>query len=165
MKFAYPLNIRKIVKPPLPAGYWGNGCVPMYVKRVVKDLVDQPIWETADLIKKSKYNASDEYVHSFIDFQEQNYEKGITAGKGVSGLTDWRHLGHHTVDFGWGGPVTVLPLTRNIFGSVEPTYFLPSSASDEKKDGFRVLVYLQEHAVPAFQELMERFSRLEFGST
>ncbi|XP_059669889.1 10-deacetylbaccatin III 10-O-acetyltransferase [Cornus florida] len=166
VKFAYSINIRKLVKPPLPVGYWGNGCVALYVQLSAKDLVEQPIWVTANLIKKSKGNATDEYVRSFIDFQELNYEKGITAGKGVSGFTDWRHLGHSTVDFGWGGPVTVLPLSRHLLGSVEPCFFLPySSATEGKKDGFKVLVYVQESAMPAFRVEMDKFSIQEFGSS
>ncbi|KAG4142523.1 hypothetical protein ERO13_D06G134550v2 [Gossypium hirsutum] len=120
VKFSYLMNIRKVVKPALPAGYWGNGCVAMYAKVSAKDLIEQPLWKTAELIKKSKSNASDEYVRSFIDLQELHYEDGITAGKGVSGFTDWRHLGHSAVDFGWGGPMTVLPLSTNFFGSMEP---------------------------------------------
>lgn len=164
MKFAYSINMRKLVKPPLPGGYWGNGCVPMYVKLSAKDLVQKPLWETAEQIRKSKSNATDEYVRSFIDFQELHRGEGITAGKGVTGFTDWRHLGHSTVDFGWGGPVTVLPLSRNLLGSVEPCFFLPySSASVGDKDGFKVLVNLRVTAVPAFSEAMDKFSRLEFG--
>lgn len=124
VKFAYSINIRRLVKPSLPAGYWGNGCVPMYVQLSAKDLVEQPIWETAELIRKSKTNVTDEYVRSFIDYQHLHYADGITAGKWVSGFTDWRHLGHSTVDFGWGGPVTVLPLGRNLLGSVDDTLSL-----------------------------------------
>lgn len=161
VKFAYSLSVRKLLK--VPRGYWGNTCVPMFAKVCAKDLVEKPLWETAELIKKSKHNATEEYVRSFIDFQELNYAHGITAGRGVSGFTDWRHLGHSTVDFGWGGPVTVLPLTRNLLGSVEPCFFLPySSVSGGEKDGFRVLVNLGEAAMPAFREEMDKFSRLEF---
>ncbi|KAL6282425.1 hypothetical protein ACE6H2_013354 [Prunus campanulata] len=163
--FAYSINVRKLVNPPLPAGHWGNGCVAMYVKLSAKDLTEKPIWAVAEQIKKSKSNTTDEYVRSFIDFQELHYEEGITAGKEVSGFTDWRHLRHSTVDFGWGGPVTVLPLSRNLLGSVEPCFFLPpsSSAREGKKDGFRVLVNLRESAMPAFREEMEKFSCPEFG--
>ncbi|KAK7841056.1 taxadien-5-alpha-ol o-acetyltransferase [Quercus suber] len=108
--------------------------------------------------------ATDEYVRSFIDFQHLHYGEGITAGKGVSGFTDWRHLGHSTVDFGWGGPVTVLPLSRNLLGSVEPCFFLPySSVSAGRKDGFKVLVNLRESAMPAFKEEMKGFGNHEFG--
>ncbi|KAK9267896.1 hypothetical protein L1049_010333 [Liquidambar formosana] len=164
VKFAYSINMRKLVKPPLPVGYWGNGCVAMYVQLSAKELVEKPIWEIAELIKKSKSNATDEYVRSFIDFQELNCGKGITAGKGVSGFTDWRHLGHSTVDFGWGGPVTVLPLSRNLLGSVGPCFFLPySSANVGSKDGFKVLLSLPETAMPAFRQEMEKFSSKEFG--
>lgn len=159
IKFAYSINIRKLVKPPLPGGYWGNGCVPMYVKMRARDVIEKPMWETAEQIKKSKSNVTNEYVRSFIDFQEKHYGEGVTAGKGVSGFTDWRHLGHSNVDFGWGGPVTVIPLARNLLGSVEPCFLLPySTASTGKKDGFKVLVTLPEAALPAFKEDMRLFS-------
>ncbi|CAL5183540.1 unnamed protein product [Lathyrus oleraceus] len=159
VKFAYSINIRRLIKPSLPPGYWGNGCVPMYVQLSAKDLIERPIWETAELIRKSKSNVSDEYVRSFIDYQELHFGDGITARKWVSGFTDWRHLGHSTVDFGWGGPVTVLPLGRNLLGSVEPCFFLPySTASAEKKDGFKVLVTLNEAALFAFREDMQMFA-------
>ncbi|KAK1424774.1 hypothetical protein QVD17_20112 [Tagetes erecta] len=163
VKFVYAVNIRRVVKPPLPAGYWGNGCVPMYAQTTAGDLIDKPIWETAELIKNSKRNVSNEYVHSFIDFQELNYAKGINAGKRVSAFTDWRHLGHSTVDFGWGGPVTVLPLSKNLLGSTEPCFFLPySEASQGKKDGFKVLLYLRASTVFSFQKEMEKFGKMEF---
>ncbi|XP_058100688.1 taxadien-5-alpha-ol O-acetyltransferase [Magnolia sinica] len=159
VKFVYSTNIRKQVKPALPAGYWGNGCVPIYVQTSAAELVEQPVWQTAEMIKKSKRNITDEYVRSFIDFQELYYADGITAGERVSGFTDWRHLGHSAVDFGWGGPVTVQPLSWNLLGSVEPSFFLPySSANEGKKDGFKVLVSLPAAAVPAFKEEMEIFN-------
>lgn len=164
VKFSYLMNIRKVVKPALPAGYWGNGCVAMYAKVSAKDLIEQPLWKTAELIKKSKSNASDEYVRSFIDLQELHYEDGITAGKGVSGFTDWRHLGHSAVDFGWGGPMTVLPLSTNFLGSMEPCFFLPYASSNTGKNkGFKVLVSLRESAIADFREEMEKFSRKEFS--
>ncbi|CAJ1961854.1 unnamed protein product [Sphenostylis stenocarpa] len=159
VKFAYSINIRRLVKPQLPGGYWGNGCVPMYVVVSAKDLVEKPVWETAELIKKSKSNVSDEYVRSYIDYQELHYGDGVTAGREVSGFTDWRHLGHSSVDFGWGGPVTVLPLGRNLLGSVEPCFFLPySTTSAHQKEGFKVLVNLRHSALPAFRQDMQVFS-------
>ncbi|KAI5675119.1 hypothetical protein M9H77_06069 [Catharanthus roseus] len=164
LKFAYSINIRKLVNPQLPMGYWGNGCVPMYTHLIAKDLLQQPIWKTADTIKKSKFNVSDEYVRSFIDFQELHFDKGITAGTRISGFTDWRHLGHSTVDFGWGGPVTVFPLSRHLLGSVEPCFFLPySSANEGQKDGFKILVYLQQEAVLDFKEEMDKLKNIEQG--
>lgn len=159
VKFAYSMNIAKIVKPELPVGYWGNVCVPVFVKLTARELIEQPISETAKLIKKSKHNVTDEYVRSYIDFQELHHAKGIAAGKFVSGFTDWRHLGHSDVDFGWGSPSIVLPLSWRILGSVEPTFFLPYAAEDErKKDGFKVLVCLTENAMAAFKLEMESFN-------
>ncbi|XP_073157408.1 tetrahydroanabasine acetyltransferase [Henckelia pumila] len=157
VSFAYTANIRKIVNPALPNGYWGNGCVPIYIPLLAKDLADQPIWKTADSIKRSKLNFTDEYVRSFIDFQELHYAQGITAGRRVSGFTDWRHLGHSTVDFGWGGPVAVIPLSRRLLGSTEPCFFLPGKESWV----IRVLVHLEEDAIPGFRHEMDRLKNLD----
>nr|XP_027062918.1 3'-N-debenzoyl-2'-deoxytaxol N-benzoyltransferase-like [Coffea arabica] len=157
VKFAYAINIRKLVKPPLPAGYWG-------ILTKAEDHVDQPIYKTAELINKSKYNVSDEYVRSFIDFQELNYHEGTTVGAKVSGITDWRHLGHSTVDFGWGGPVTVFPLSRNLLGSVEPVSFCPILQQMKgKRMVVKLSVCLQEHAVSGFKEDMNKLKNLEPG--
>lgn len=82
MKYVYAINIRRLMNPPLPKGYWGNGCVPMYAQIKAGELIEQPIWKTAELIKQSKSNASDEYVRSFIDFQELHHKDGINAGTG-----------------------------------------------------------------------------------
>ncbi|KAL3615901.1 hypothetical protein CASFOL_040195 [Castilleja foliolosa] len=60
--FAYSINIRRIVNPPLPTGYWGNGCVPMFVHLTADEVAAHPLWKTADSIKRSKHNATNEYV-------------------------------------------------------------------------------------------------------
>lgn len=161
VKFAYSINIRNLLNPPLPQGYWGNSCVPMYAQLTAEDIIVQPIYKTAELIKNSKRNATDEYVRTFIDFQELNYERKITAGKGVFGFTDWRYLVHSTVDFGWGGPITVLPLSRNILGSDEPCFFLPYLSKVER-DGFKVLVFGKESDMPALREEMAKLSNGEY---
>ncbi|KAL9171674.1 hypothetical protein ABFS82_04G224200 [Erythranthe guttata] len=158
--FAYSINIRKIANPPLPAGYWGNGCVPMYVHLTAEEVAEQPIWKTADSIKKSKRNATAEYVSSFVDFQELHYEDGISGGRRVSGFTDWRHLGHSTVDFGWRGPVAVVPLSRHLLGSVEPCFFLPGKETETVK----VLVHLEDDVILSFRQEMDKLKNLqEYG--
>ncbi|OAY77652.1 Omega-hydroxypalmitate O-feruloyl transferase [Ananas comosus] len=103
VKMVYSMNISKILNPLLPAGYWGNVCVPAYVRLTAGELAEQPLSKTAVLIRESKRDVTDEYVRSYIDFQELNYARGITAGGSVAAFTDWRRLGHSEVDFGWGG--------------------------------------------------------------
>ncbi|XP_030528971.2 spermidine sinapoyl-CoA acyltransferase [Rhodamnia argentea] len=165
VKFSYSTNIRKLLKPPLPVGYWGNGCVPIYAQLTAKDLLQKPIWEIAELIRKSKRNANDEYVRSYIDFQEMHRREGASAGKNVSGFTDWRHLGHSAVDFGWGGPANVLPLSRKLLGSNEACFFLPRSEAGvgDPSDGFRVLANLKGECLCGFREEMDKLGKMEFG--
>jgi len=151
----YSMNISKLVDPPLPGGYWGNVCVPVYVALAAGDLIAQPLAATAALIKKSKQAVDDEYVRSYIDFQELHRGEGITAGA-VSAFTDWRRLSHGEVDFGWGGPDAVLPLSWRILGSTEPCFLLPYGAGDERRRrGFKVFVALRRAAVAAFREEMQ----------
>ncbi|RWW14748.1 hypothetical protein GW17_00021469 [Ensete ventricosum] len=156
------MNIRRLLKPALPAGYWGNVCVPVYVHLSVRELMEQPLWETARSIKTSKQNVTDEYVRSYIDFQQLHYAEGITAGKRVSAFTDWRHLGHSDIDFGWGGPVSVMPLSWRLLGSLEPCFLLPNGAADEveKKNGFKVLISLPEKVMQSFRAAMENICEL-----
>ncbi|KAK4797865.1 hypothetical protein SAY86_030191 [Trapa natans] len=171
--FSYSINITKIVKPPLPVGYWGNCCVPVYVDLIASELVNGPIWQTANRIRDSKTRVTDEYVRSYIDLHELTSLKdggaaGATKGRSghVSGFTDWRHLGHSKLDFGWGGPVSVVPLTRNILGSEEPCFFLPYSAPSGgkgRRGGFKVLVNLPEGSVTRFREEMEKLFKRGCG--
>lgn len=128
----------------------------MFVHLTAEEAVEQPIWKTAAAIKKSKQHATSEYVASFVDFQELHYEEGISGGRRVSGFTDWRHLGHSTVDFGWGGPMAVVPLSGRLLGSVEPCFFLPG-----KEGTVKVLVHLEESVVLAFREVMDKLRNLE----
>jgi Transferase family len=115
----YSMNISKILNPPLPSGYWGNVCVPVYVTLNTQKLTNQPLWKTAVLIRDGKRCVNDEYVRSYIDFQELHYMQGISAGARVSAFTDWRRLGHSEVDFGWGPPISVMPLSWRLLGSWE----------------------------------------------
>ncbi|PKI72752.1 hypothetical protein CRG98_006837 [Punica granatum] len=118
--------------------------------------------------RANKIHATDEHLRSFIDFLELHGFRdrgGLPLGKSshVSGFTDWRHLGHSKLDFGWGGPVTVVPLSQNILGSDEPCFFLPySSAGKEKRNGFMVLVNLPESSVAGFREEMDKFIKQDY---
>ncbi|EPS69278.1 hypothetical protein M569_05493, partial [Genlisea aurea] len=81
---------------------------------------------------------------------------GINGWRTVSAFTDWRHLGHSGVDFGWGAPVAVEPLSRRLLGSVEPCFFLPA----EDGGGLKVVVHLQENVIPDFRREMRELEIL-----
>uniref|UniRef100_A0A0E0A5A4 Uncharacterized protein n=1 Tax=Oryza glumipatula TaxID=40148 RepID=A0A0E0A5A4_9ORYZ len=155
VKMVYSMNISKLLTPPLPDGYWGNVCVPVYVG----ELVAQPLADTAAMVKKSKQEVDDEYVRSYIDFHELHRGGGVTAGRGVSAFTDWRRLGHSEVDFGWSSPAAVLPLSWRLLGSTEPCFFLPYGAADERRRrGFKVFVAVPAMALRWFREEMQELS-------
>ncbi|KAF8732929.1 hypothetical protein HU200_015279 [Digitaria exilis] len=156
VKMVYSMNISKIINPTLPDGYWGNVCVPVYVAVAAGDLIAQPLATTAAMIKRSKQAVDDEYVRSYIDFLELHRGEGVTAGAAVSAFTDWRRLGHGEVDFGWGEPDVVMPLSWRILGSTEPCFMLPYGAGDERRRrGFKVFVALPRTAVDGFRVEMQ----------
>lgn len=165
VKMVYSMNISKLLDPPLPEGYWGNVCVPVYVSLTSGDLLGRSLAETATLVRKSKREVDDEYVRSYVDFLELRRREGVTAtaGRGgVSAFTDWRRLGHGEVDFGWGGPDAVLPLSWRILGSEEPCFLVPYGISDERRRrGFKVFVAVRETAVACFREEMEEILLLQ----
>nr|BAX25003.1 putative EIG-I24 [Oryza officinalis] len=162
VKMVYSMNISKLLAPPLPDGYWGNVCVPVYVALTAGELVSQPLADTAAMIKKRKQEVDDEYVRSYIDFHELHRGGegvAVTAGRGVSAFTDWRRLGHSEVDLGWGAPDAVLPLSWRLLGSTEPCFFLPYGAADERRRrGFKVFVAVATLALPCFREEMKELS-------
>uniref|UniRef100_A0A0D9WM41 Uncharacterized protein n=1 Tax=Leersia perrieri TaxID=77586 RepID=A0A0D9WM41_9ORYZ len=161
VKMVYSMNISKLLSPPLPDGYWGNVCVPVYVTLAGGELITQPLSHTATMIKNRKREIDDEYVRSYIDLHELHRGDagggGVTAGRGVSAFTDWRRLGHSEVDFGWGPPDAVLPLSWRLLGSVEPCFFLPYGAGDgrRRRHGFKVFVAVTAEALPRFREEMQ----------
>nr|CAD1822264.1 unnamed protein product [Ananas comosus var. bracteatus] len=123
VKMVYSMNISKILNPPLPAGYWGNVCVPAYVRLTAGELAEQPLLKTAVLIRESKRDVTDEYVRSYIDFQELNYARGITAGD---------RSPHSPTGGGWdtpmstsggAGPSTSCPSLGSCWGVLRLAFF------------------------------------------
>ncbi|XP_078432191.1 HXXXD-type acyl-transferase family protein [Wolffia australiana] len=156
VKLVFSMDVRRLLRPCLPTGYWGNGCVPVYAQTTAGELSGRPQMETAELIRRSKRGVTAEYVQSFIDFQELHYADGITVGENSCGFTDWRHLDHSSVDFGTGGPTSVLPLSFKLLGCLDLCFLLPyPSVGGVKKGGFRALVSISADALPAFREEMK----------
>ncbi|CAA6665815.1 unnamed protein product [Spirodela intermedia] len=140
VKLAFSMSIRRLLKPGLPAGYWGNSCVPVYAQTTAGEL---------------------EYVRSFIDFQELHYADGITAGENVSGFTDWRHLATRPwTSAGESRPPSFpCPSSCSELGAL-PSLALPS-VGGVKNGGFRALVCLAMDAMPAFREEMKGLAGVE----
>ncbi len=163
------VEIRNILNPPLPVGYYGNAFASAKVELLGGELNEVPLSKLVKLIKASKKVASnsDNIMHS-LDVLETCSQLDIKFDAGGSSmvLTDWRQLGLlEEVDFGWKGSINIIPLPWNMFGYVDMCLFLPpSNVNPSMKDGVRVFVSLPRAAMAKFKEEMEAFKHGNAGA-
>ena len=75
-------------------------------------------------------------------------------------LTDWRQLGLvEEVDFGWKGPVNMIPVPWRMFGYVGLCIFISPSTLDPK-GGLKVLLSFPATAMAKFKEEMDALLNL-----
>ncbi|GMN23447.1 hypothetical protein TIFTF001_000133 [Ficus carica] len=158
-------GIRKFLDPPLPEGYYGNAFLSSIVELPGKDLNEQPLSETAKLIKESKKRTLDkdfikESVDSYETLISQKKDVKMEANGAMMVLTDWRNLELMVkIGFAWE-PVNITALPWDIFGYVDLCFLLPPPAkksSDDSPRGTaaRILVSLPRPAMAKFKKEME----------
>lgn len=114
VRLIFGVDVRKVLKPPLPEGYYGNalgiGCVR---NMTAQEVVTGSIADIVKMIMAAKVSINEEYVRSSISFLEMKRscpeitDVRICAEDTV--VTDWRWLGFNQVDFGWGEPILARP--------------------------------------------------------
>lgn len=65
-KLGWPVNGRNRFDPPLPAKYFGNVVFRGCTEAKVGDLIEQPLGQTADLIRSATRRCTDEYLRSAL---------------------------------------------------------------------------------------------------
>ncbi|EXB56623.1 10-deacetylbaccatin III 10-O-acetyltransferase [Morus notabilis] len=159
--FFLTTGVRKFLDPPLPEGYYGNAFLSSTAELMGKDLNEQPLIETAKLIKECKKVVFDkDFIKKSIDTFEtlisQNMNVKIEASGATTVLTDWRNLGlMEEIGFAWK-PVNITALPWNMFGYVDLCFLLPPAKSDgsSARGGARILVSLPRPAMAKFKEEM-----------
>ncbi|KAG4974621.1 hypothetical protein JHK87_031442 [Glycine soja] len=141
------VEVRYLLDPPLPEGYYGNAFVGSNVVLTVKELDEKPLSEVVKLIKESKKLPSkNEYIRNTINMLETMRQRNIRVEGTCASvvLTDWRQLSlMEEVDFGWKASVNIVPVPWNMLGYVDLCLFLPpSNLNPSVKGGVRVFVSL-----------------------
>ena len=161
--FSLTVGSRGRLNPPLPDGYYGNAFAGAFVTMMGKDLNEGPLSRVCKLIKESKKIAcSSDYhwnsINMFETMRRENIKLEMYDATLV--LTDWRQLGLvEEVDFGWKGPVNMIPVPWRMFGYVGLCIFISPSTLDPK-GGLRVLLSFPATAMAKFKEEMDALLNL-----
>ncbi|GLJ42530.1 hypothetical protein SUGI_0881760 [Cryptomeria japonica] len=109
VKLLFPMDIRRLINPPLPQGYYGNAIGMACALDTAQDLINGSILQAAKIIKKSKLSLNDTYLMPSIVTYPSTLNI-TTKQDNLLALGDWRWLGFNEVDFGWGDAENVSSL-------------------------------------------------------
>ncbi|KAM1012429.1 hypothetical protein ACFX2C_042679 [Malus domestica] len=151
VKLLFSMNIRKMLNPQIPQGYYGNGFVLACAETTVNDLVGANLRHGVKLVQQAKQDLNDEYVRSMVDLLEEKTLKTDLCASLV--ISQWAKLGLEDLDFGEGKPLHMGPLTSDVY-----CLFLPVVGD---LDAVRVLVSVPESLVEKFEYYMTEFSCAE----
>ncbi|TVU09567.1 hypothetical protein EJB05_43050, partial [Eragrostis curvula] len=143
--------IRHLLRPPLPASYFGNATIRDLVTVKVGDVLSQPLGSVADRIKRAVSRVDDAFVRSVIDHLELDSEKGSQASRGLMPESDlwvasWLGLPIYDADFGWGRPGFVAPAQMQGSGTAYVTQV------SDKEDPVTVIFALEPDYLQCFEK-------------
>ncbi|KAG0500940.1 hypothetical protein HPP92_001012 [Vanilla planifolia] len=144
-------NARPFVHPPLPPGFCSNCFFPVTIKAPGGWLTSATVAEVVMLIKEAKGRMAAEFRRwAAGEWEEDPYLPAL--GYGTLFVSEWSRLGFEEVDFGWGKPKQVVPLT---YSDLIPVCILGSTPVPEK--GVRLSTHcVEEDHLRGFKEEMEK---------
>ena len=146
-KLLFAVDGRQRFRPPIPAGYCGNGIVLTNSLCSAGELLENPLSFSVGLVQEAVKMVTDGYMRSAIDYFEITRARPSLAATLL--ITTWSRLSFHTTDFGWGEPVLSGPVALP-----EKEVILFLSHGKERKS-INVLLGLPASAMEVFEEQMQ----------
>jgi shikimate O-hydroxycinnamoyltransferase len=110
-RLTLPANIRRSMRPPLPASYFGNGIIVLGAAGKVRDIIDQPLPSVACRIRDVIRRMDDELVRSAIDYTEMAGSLPALHADNMPvtdlSVVSWLGMPVYDADFGWGKPLVM----------------------------------------------------------
>lgn len=148
VKLVFFANARPLVHPPLPEGFYGNCFFPVTVRVSGEMLVRSSSLEVVKLIREAKAKLPVEFARWAAGEGEDPYVPSLAYT--TLFVSEWSRLGFGEVDYGWGSPVQVVPLT---YSDLIPVCILGSPPAPRK--GARLIAQCVEgEHLAAFHEHM-----------
>uniref|UniRef100_A0A1D1Y5M1 Omega-hydroxypalmitate O-feruloyl transferase n=1 Tax=Anthurium amnicola TaxID=1678845 RepID=A0A1D1Y5M1_9ARAE len=115
VKLLFSVDVRRRVRPQLPAGFYGNGFVLGCAEAAAGELAGGAGNPRAavELVQAAKRRLDDDYVRSMVDLLEERRERPDLSASLV--ISQWAKLGLEDLDFGEGKPLHMGPLASEIY--------------------------------------------------
>lgn len=106
-RLLFAVDGRSKFDPPLPEHFFGNGIVLTCAITTAAELTQQPLSYAVKLVQDAIAMINDDYMRSALDFYELTRSRPALVATLL--VTTWLRLPFHTVDFGWGYPMSTSP--------------------------------------------------------
>ena len=150
-RLVFLANFRGVPGLGLPAGYYGNACVPVPVRTTVEALLAGSLGDTVQLVREAKATVTADYVRSVAVDLGVLRRRPYKAMANVFIVSDCRRAGFHCVDFGWGVPVYGGPSSA-VFG----VSFLVAVRNGDGENAVALPIVLPQPAMDRFAVEVER---------
>ncbi|KAL6883512.1 hypothetical protein ACP4OV_010926 [Aristida adscensionis] len=149
VRLVFVANVRALRELGLPAGYYGNACVPRAALAAAGALLGGGGGGAVELVRRAKAAVTAEYVRSTADVLVARGRPCVALAK-LFLVSDNRHAGFHRVDVGWGEPVYGGPAD-----ALFVTSFLVAVKNGGGEDAVAVPVVLPRPAMERFAVEMD----------
>lgn len=159
VRFMFTLNSRGKWKrnPPVPQGYYGCGLVLPVAETLVADLCGNPLEYAVQLVRKAKFNVTDEYIKSTVDMIASRKWPSLVVDRTYV-VSDITTIGEDKIDFGWGKRVGGgIPMAGDIMSKLL-SYFMKCKNADGE-DCVVVPMYLPSIIMDRFAMEISVWSR------
>jgi len=153
------VGFRGVPELALPAGYYGNACVPVSALTTAGALLAGSLGDAVELVRETKAAVTAEYVRSTVDLLVLR-GRPCVALHNLFLVSDNRHAGFHRVDFGWGEPVYGGVVTT-VFGS---SFLVAVSGGGDGEEAVAVPIVLPRPAMDRFASELEIMLTCPIGS-
>ncbi|KAH8517655.1 hypothetical protein H0E87_005542 [Populus deltoides] len=141
----FPVDVRRIVVPPVQIGFAGNALVPGCARASVRELKDKEDSYIVRKVQEGVERFDDEYVRSGIDWLEVH--RGTPCNENSFSLVAWFRLGLEEDVFSWGKLKYATPVV------LKPglVFLLPGLEGD---GGLNICLDLPDDQVDEFHRLL-----------